>query len=112
MQCVKRGRVSVCVCVLVCVTKRKRETDVWRGSEKRENGKREREREREREETRAAVKVSTGNLVRPWSRVTWQVHLRSHFTKKGRKQAREEPDTHIQRKRGRKRWRLPEKDII
>ena len=110
MQCVKRGRVSVCVCVLVCVTKRKRETDVWRGSEKRENGKR--EREREREETRAAVKVSTGNLVRPWSRVTWQVHLRSHFTKKGRKQAREEPDTHIQRKRGRKRWRLPEKDII
>lgn len=37
-----------------------------------------------------AVKVSTGNLVRPWSRVIWQARLGIHFTKKGRKQGKGE----------------------
>lgn len=37
-----------------------------------------------REETREAVKVSSGNLVRPWSRVIWQVRYGIHFTKKER----------------------------
>lgn len=37
-----------------------------------------------REETREVVKVSSGNLVRPWSRVIWQVRYGIHFTKKER----------------------------
>ncbi len=37
-----------------------------------------------REETREAVKVSSGNLVRPWSRVIWQARYGIHFTKKER----------------------------
>lgn len=32
-------------------------------------------------ETAEAVKVRTTNLVCPWSRVTWQVHIRIHLTK-------------------------------
>ena len=32
-------------------------------------------------QTEEAVKVRPGNLVRPWSRVTWQVHVGIHLTK-------------------------------
>lgn len=33
-------------------------------------------------ESETAVKVMTGNLVRPWSWVTWQVHVGIRFTRK------------------------------
>lgn len=43
-----------------------------------------------REETREAVKVSSGNLVRPWSRVIWQARYGIHFTKKERMRGKSE----------------------
>lgn len=33
-------------------------------------------------EAETAVKVMAGNLVRPWSWVTWQVHAEIHLTRK------------------------------